>query len=247
MSAAVRQVGQFLGLIIGGLLMAAPLRSAVLIHEYALRGVLTDSKNGPTLTPIGGTITANGYVFGTDQGLSFASSLLTPANYSLEFSFKLNDPTGLDRLVDFQNLTSNVGLYQINGLLSFLPGAPAAGPVDILANTTVHIALTRNSATNIVTGYVNGEQRISFVDLTLLAVANGPSPQLQFFTDAFTTTQGGTLNYLRVFNGALTPQEVTALFIAGSPASIPEPSTVALLALGLAFVGFQAARFRRRA
>jgi hypothetical protein len=250
MSAPVRQVGQFLGSVFAALLCAASAQSAVLIHEYALRGALTDSKNGPALVQNGGSITPNGYVFSANQGVSFSSSVLTPANYSVEFSFKLSNPAGLDKLLDFQSLTANAGLYQVNGALSFLPGGPGA-PSDILADTTVHVALTRNSATNVVVGYVNGEQRFSFVDLSQWAVPIGVSPQFQFFIDDFTTSQldasGGTLNYLRVFNGSLTSQEVTALFLAGPPSLVPEPSTVVLLALGLALVGFQTARFCRRA
>src|SRR5687767_6676328 len=70
MSATVRQVGQFLGLVFAVLLCAAPAQSAVLIHEYALRGALTDSKNGPALVQNGGSITPNGYVFGANQGVS---------------------------------------------------------------------------------------------------------------------------------------------------------------------------------
>jgi hypothetical protein len=49
---------------------------------------------------------------------------------------------------------------------------------------------------------------------------------------------GGLLNYVRVFNGALNANEVSALHAAAPPNSIPEPSTLALLAAGLATLAF---------
>lgn len=216
-------------------LLLVPARAAVLIHEYALRGSLDDSQGGGPLRSLGGDITALGYVFAANQGLALSSRLLTPSNFSLEFSFQLDSTSGYAKLVDFHHLLDDTGLYQHNGRLDFFPAA-ASPTVDITANTDVHVVLTRDSATNLFTGYVNGQSQFSFTDPGLLSTLPGLGNTLYFFVDDFATgrseASGGTLNYLRVFNGALSAVEVNALYTAGPPLAIPEPSTLALLLLG---------------
>ena len=65
------------------LLLLSPARSAVLIHDYTLRGTLADSLPGPALVAMGGQITALGYVAVQSQGLKLTSPTLTVANYML--------------------------------------------------------------------------------------------------------------------------------------------------------------------
>src|SRR5207302_4862194 len=111
------------------------------------------------------------------------------------------------------------------------------------------VALTRNSSTGNVIGYVNGVPRLSFTDTNALAVTNAPGNELIFFVDDFATGQneasGGTLNYLRIYNGALTPAQVAALYAAGAPAAIPEPGATAAMG-GVAALGFFVRRRRTR-
>jgi hypothetical protein len=213
-----------------------PARAAVLIHEYALRGSLDDNLGGPALTSLGGDITALGYIFAANQGLSLRSALPTPTNYSLEFSFKLDSTVGATKLVDFHNRADDTGLYQTNGRLNYFPNATSS-VVDFAPGTDVHVVLTRDSATDIVTGYVNGQQRFSFVDTAL--DATHPNDRLYFFADdrfqgGASDASGGTINYLRMFNGALTASEVNALFLASPPLAVPEAPVAALLSIGLA-------------
>jgi hypothetical protein len=212
-----------------------PARGAVLIHEYALRGSLNDSLGGPALTSLGGDITALGYIFAANQGLSLRSALPTPANYSLEFSFKLDSTAGATKLIDFHNRADDTGLYQTDGRLNYFPNA-TAGTVDFAPGTDVHVVLTRDGATDVVTGYVNGKQSFSFVDTAL--DATHPNDRLYFFADdrfkgGASDASGGTVNYLRMFNGALTASEVNALFLAGPPMAVPEAPVAVLLSLGL--------------
>jgi hypothetical protein len=69
-----------------------------------------------------------------------------------------------------------------------------------------------------------------------------PNRELNFFRENFnvspTDPAGGTLQSIRIYNGALTAGEVGNLFAAAVPLPIPEPSTVALLLTGLAAVAF---------
>jgi hypothetical protein len=216
-------------------LLFVPARSAVLIHEYALRGTLADNLGGPALTSLGGEITALGYIFAANQGLSLTNSLLTPANYSLEFSLKLDSVAGTTKLVDFHNRADNTGLYQTQDRLTFIPsGAATAG--GIAAATNVHVVLTRDGATNVVTVFVNGQVGFSFLDTSLEATHR--NDRLYFLTnDLFMSSagdaSGGTLNYLRLFNGALTSAEVSTLFSAGPPLAIPEAPIAVLFSIGL--------------
>ena len=217
------------------MLVQLPVRAAVLIHEYALRGTLDDNMGGPPLSAFGGDITALGYVFAANQGVSFSSRAFNPANYSIEFSFKLSSPAGSTKLLDFHHLTSDPGLYLQNNRLSFNP-AIARGVTDVQAGIDMHVVLTRDGATDLVTAYVNGEAQFSFHDDLSLAAPPGFSNKVSFFLNDGNdlNASGGTLNYLRVFDGALTGGEVSALFANGPPAAIPEPPAIVLLTLGSA-------------
>ena len=97
--------------------------------------------------------------------------------------------------------------------------------------------LTRDGASGTVSGYVNGVLRLSFNDsATHYALVTAPNNQLIFFVDDLvqgTETSSGTVNYIRIYNGALSGADVAALYAAGAPSAIPEPAaTAALLALG---------------
>jgi hypothetical protein len=243
----VAQTRRFLFLVFGLAMLLVPARSAVLIHSYTLRGTLADAQGGPALTAFGGQITSLGYVFAANQGLLFSSPLFTPANFSLEFSFKFESPTGYDKIADFSQLSSDSGFYQRDGQLNFY-NAVSAAPLDFLPGTTVHVVLTRDSASNLVSGYVNGQSRFSFVDTGSLAVTSGT---LNFFVDDLATAQSeasaGTVSSIRIYNGALTASEVASVFTAGQPPlAIPEPSTTALLVVGSFVVLFAAHRRRKQ-
>ena len=224
----------------------APARGATLIAEFALRGNLNDNLAGPALVSLGGQITALGYVFAANQGLTLTSPALSPTNYSIELSFKFDATSGWRKIADFHNLADDTGFYQYFGNLNFY-NVVTASQTDFSSGVDVHVVLTRDSASNTVTGYVNGVQRFSFVDSSPLATVTAPNNQLTFFVDDFATSQNeassGTLNFLRVYNGALTAADVAALYAAGSPVAVPEPSTAMLLALGAA--GLLVRRWRR--
>ena len=219
----------------------------MVVHEYALRGTLDDTKGGTSLASLGGQITALGYVFAANQGLTLSSSALSAVNFSLELSFKFDTTSGYRKIADFHDRADDTGFYQLSGSLNFYP-VVTASTADFVADTNVHVVLTRDGATNAVTGYVNGQQRFTFIDTSPLATITAADNKLTLFADDFSTGQreasGGTVNYVRLFNGALTATEVDALFTGGGPTAIPEPSTVGLFAVGGLL--FAAANRRRR-
>lgn len=229
-------------------LALAPAHAATLVHEYALRGSLNDSQGGPALASLGGQITALGYVFSPNQGLTLTSAALSTSSFSLEFSFRFDTTAGYRKIVDFRDRTNDGGLYQLNGALNFYPIA-SAGQADFSPGIDLHVVLTRDGVTGLVVGYVNGQQRFTFQDSSGAAIITAPQNRLSFFVDDTAVSgeaSGGTVNYLRVYNGALTPAEVSASFAAGAPLAIPEPSAVALLVVGTGLLLGVGSRVRHR-
>ena len=227
---------RFIFLSICGLAVAVlPARAAVVVDEYALRGTLADTLGGPALGATGGQITPLGYVFAANQGLTLSNPALSSTSFSIELSFKFDVTSGYRKIADFHNLADDTGLYQLNGNLNFYP-VTTASQADFAPGVDVHLVLTRDGATNTVVGYVNGQQRFSFLDTSPLATITAANNRLTFFIDDFATSQGeasgGMLNYLRLYNGALTATEVSAAFAAGAPLSVPEPGTAGLLVAG---------------
>jgi hypothetical protein len=227
-------------------LLHLPGRAAVLIHEYALRGTLADNLGGESLTALGGQLTALGYVFAPNQGLSFMSRNFNPASYSIEFTFNLTTTSGLTKIVDFQNLATDAGLYARNATLAFTP-ITSASTQDLAPGTNTNVVVTRDATTNIVTTYVNGQQRLSFHDPLSLAVPPGLSNRLNFLTNDRNEPNGsgGLIDHLRVFEGVLNQAEVTQLFNLGNPSVVPEPPVYVMVMIGMA-AAVAARRFRNR-
>lgn len=221
-------------------LLPSPARSAVLIHDYTLRGTLDDRLTGPALVAMGGQITALGYVAVQSQGLRLTSPSLTVADYSVEFAFRHNSANGNMKLLDLHGLTDLTGLYEDNGRLTFSPGAAAAA-ANIASGTDLHVVLTRDCLSHQVSAYLNGQQVFAFTDPAGVAVV-ASNRELNFLRDNFnispTDPAGGTIQSIRIYNGALTAGEVSNLFAAAVPLPVPEPSTVALLLAGLAAIAF---------
>jgi hypothetical protein len=232
-------------LLCGLVLLHLPARAAILIHEYALRGSLEDTFGGNPLTALGGQITDLGYVFAANQGLAFSSRLFTPKDYTIELSFRFDTTIAASKIIDFHHLTAESGLYQRNGTLAFRPAGTTRFS-DFVPGTNVHVVLTRDGATDLVTAYVNGQQRFSFCDDLSLAAPPGLSNKLSFFVGDKFNASGGTADYLRIFNGALTASEVSALFAAVPPMVVPEPSTLILLTTGTLALALTWRRRRNR-
>ncbi len=216
-------------------------QSAALIHDYQLNGSLADSLGGPSLVAAGGVLSANGYAFGANQGLSLSNGLGDNGNYSIELQFSFSDVSGYRKVLDFKDRADDKGFYVLTSNLNFYPFAfPSGDPftADVLAD----VILTRNVDTNQTNGYVNGAQFFSFTDGGGDAVFNAANGIIQFFKDDFVTQGGeasaGCVRRIRVFDSALDITEVTDAQapLAGSCGTndVPEPGSLALLGLGLA-------------
>jgi hypothetical protein len=189
-------------------------------HDYQLNGTLADALGGPSLMALGGTLTATLYASGSNLGLNATPTLTNPANYTLELNFLWTHLTGSwQKIVDFHNLTSNVGLYAVGNGLHFVNG-----PFEANVFTQLEFArfvLTRDDATNIVRAYLDGVEIWSFIDTAGDAVFNGPNQIIRFFQDDTVTGQietgAGHVDSIRIYDVALTPAQVSML---------PDPITI---------------------
>jgi hypothetical protein len=231
----------FKGAILAVFALAAVSPAATVSHIYELNGSFADTLGGPAMVSAGGTLGASGYTFSYDQGPNLSNAITS--DYSIELLFRLDEVGGYNRVFDFKNRTTDIGVYVQDGGLKFWP-ITSNGPTTIAANEIAHVVLTRNGG-GTVTGYLQGIQQFSFVDSGSDAVFSGPNNIIHILRDE--GTQGvpgehsaGFLDRVRIYEGALTGVEVAALQAGGPPpglSAVPEPSTWTLIAAGMSILG----------
>jgi hypothetical protein len=229
------------------LLLAVPTAwGAAIVHDYNLTSSLNDLIGSATLVSDGGSISAAGYTFGTDQGLNVSSVLSNTGNYSILMDFSFQSLSGFRKVLDFKNLASDNGLYDLGSALNyfnFSTGSTGAFTADTLAR----VIITRDSSTNTLVGYVNGVSQISFTDSTSDATFTGTNGIIRFFEDDNVTggneSSVGLATHISLYDGALTASEVAAL--GGVTSGVPEPASLLLVMAGLAGLKLAAKTFRR--
>jgi hypothetical protein len=190
-------------------------------HNYQLNNSLADELGGPNLVSLGGAMTATGYDFSANQGLNLSSAISNGGNYGIEIVFSWDALSGgYQKILDFHNLTSDVGLYALGTGLNFVNGGFA--PDVFVANQSTHLVLTRDDATDMLRAFVNGTEVWSYHDVAGDAVFDAPANIVRFFQDDTTSGQteaeAGFVDRIRVFNVALDTGQVLALL---NPASVP--------------------------
>jgi hypothetical protein len=210
------------------------------VHQYRLDGSYADDYGGPNLVPASGTLGANDYTFGPNQGLSLTGALANTGVYTIEIQFKFNDVVGWQKIIDFKNLGPDTGFYSQNGTLSFYNFATGG---SFPANIFQTVVITRDGG-NQVKAYINGALAFQFNDSSSAGVFSTNS--IHFFKDDAATGFGeaaaGTVNYIRTYDEALSAGQVAALQAPTAP--VPEPATI-LIWGGLAACGLVPALRRK--
>lgn len=236
-------------LIAAAMLSAAGASHAGLIHQYDLNGSLKDAKGGADLVSHGAVQGPASYAFTLNKGLQLAYAL--GSVYSIDMEFKLDaDNRTYQRLLNFQFASPDHGLYMSGNRFCFYrSGCSAFG--SFTAGQDIRLTVTRDTAA-LVSFYQNGTKLFSFQDANgktgqtdLANVIEPPMPErvrlLSFFKDdgagEFAT---GSVDFIHLYDHALSQQEITAL----SAAEVPEPAPLGLIGAGLALAGWTR---RRRA
>jgi len=221
------------------LTFAVAAQAAAADHLYQLNGSLADSLGGPALTAFGGTLGAGGYNFAADQGLSLAYALGGVYTIDLAFRFDAlyaNSGSGYQKIIDFNSLTSDAGLYARAGSVDLYP-ATSTAPL-LSAGVEQRLTMTRNAA-SLVTLYVGGVEVLRYADIG--GLANFGTNLATFFRDDAVTGHSeagsGSIDYLRTFDRALSATEV-----AGLASAVPEPGTAVMFGAGLGLLGLAARR-----
>jgi hypothetical protein len=231
-------------LVVACLLSSLPANAAILVHDYQFNGNLNDSLGGPSLVANGGSVSATNYTFGPNEGLSLSNGFTGFAgNYSIviDFSFLEKGDAAYAKIIDFQDLTSDTGLYQLTeGGVSLLdlydadvpPGDVGIGITPITFDVQIQVTLTRDAGGE-VAGYVDGVQQFSFTDTDGHFVFSEVNNVAHFFWDDDTTQ-----------NAEVTSGQVDRIRIYSDAAAVPEPASLAIWGLGA--LGCAIAGYRRR-
>ena len=187
---------------------------AALVNSYDFDGSYADTLGaGNDIVGSGGTISGGEYIFSGNQGLRLTDALPSTTDYAIELGFSVTDSVGgYNKLIDFQDLASDLGLYIYSGTLDFsTTGAARSGGV--------------------LSYYLDGALIASAADTGNQAVSG--SNVLNFFEDDFTTSQGesfaGAVDYIRIHDNISTFGTV--------PAPVPLPAGLPLLLGGFGLLG----------
>jgi hypothetical protein len=154
---------------------------------YELNGSYAESNGGPSLVPYGGTLGPTGYTFGVQQGLSLSGTGAFDS-YSIDIRFFFDPLNGYQKILDFQNRTSDSGLYSLDRSLQLFattgsgdPHAGSAGPV--FTNGTMADLLVTRNASGLFSAFVIGQAGFSVMDMNGATRFSGPDNIIYFFMD----------------------------------------------------------------
>jgi PEP-CTERM motif len=198
----------------------------------------------------------NGSSTPADQGglTVNTTGLISATSYSVEmvFSFNSAGPTGWTRVLDVQNRQSDDGFYVDPS--NHLDVYPVAGGTTTFSYEAYHVVhLTVGGG--VVNAYLDGnlEFSASTTVMNITDTTDNPNNLMGFFLDNVVGGgQGewapGNIALIQLYNGVLDQSQISsqAENPFGGLVTVPEPSSVVLLGLGMAGGCVVTLRFRRR-
>jgi len=123
-------------------------------------------------------------------------------NYTVDIYFITNDVTSFKRLMSFGPNNIDRGLYVVGGHVELYPGALGTNP-SIVADTWVHVAVTRSGRSGRLRVYVDGAQELTFSDKRgRFELKRG---KVVFFQDDTTEHMAGFIKDVRIYDRVLVP------------------------------------------
>ncbi|NBZ89727.1 LamG-like jellyroll fold domain-containing protein [Stagnihabitans tardus] len=230
--------------------LALPAPAATLYSQFLFDGTTaTDSLGHTTATETGaGTVGSGSYNFGLADGLdlNFGTAL---SSWSLVLRANLDDMSGWRRVLATDvplasgGFVSDEGLYFRDGNLNYCCGGYGSSTTTTAANTDFVLAVVFDGSLSKV--FLNGALQFSFPSGAAAHLPHA-TDMLRLFNDQVSYTDeeaSGKMDYLEIYDGALTDSEVLAR--TGPMAAVPLPATGLLLAGALA--GLAALRRKRLA
>lgn len=209
--------------------------NAAVIGDFRLDGSLANAAGGTlSLSNNGGALGASGIAFGAGHGPSIAGFANTGV-YSVEVAFSLSTLSGWTRLLEFKGLTADTGLYSY-AQRAYFYDSTISPQGDLMPDTMARLVFTRDGAGNSV-AYIGNNAVISFIDTGNLATITSV---LNFFNDDAVLggeQSAGFVDYIRIYDTALSADQVSSLVPPAVSGAVPEPGTWAMMLAGLGFVG----------
>jgi hypothetical protein len=226
-------------------------------YTYNFNNNLNESAGGPTLTEVVSCSAAQGgfasqlvtttagscnaapqtvFAFNEGGGLAFPNNSTIGATYTIHVFFKFNALSGYQRIIDFLDGSTDVGLYTLNDCLNFYPNGNVGACPYFVANKFYLLTLVRDGATNTITVYINGTSFGTYNDAALTYVPSTATTPIVFFRDNIASSaqcedRDGSIKYLSVSAQAATATEVNATWM-----------NICSIALPVTLVSFTAAK-----
>ena len=185
----------------------------------ALQKIGPGTNTFTTATVDGSSRTVLRFPEGNGLKLSPTTGVVPNNTYTIVVLFELNevgdDVSRFRRILDFENGTSDSGLYVEDGRLSFYRQGIGSvkGTTPIPANRYVQVVVNRD-ASGMVRGYVDGAEQFSFDDSVSQSAVIGGANTLRFFKDDTIEHSAGSAARIRLFGSALSADRCRS---AGSP------------------------------
>jgi len=171
----------------------------VLVRDYDFPEKLSDhTEKGPRLEALRGMLGFGNYRFEAGHGLVLADGGVSD-QYAVEITFRFEKVDGWQKIIDFKDRASDVGLYVYNGSLQFYPFS-AGG--EFRPGETYRVRLERDRATKRVSGYLNDAKVVDFDDVADDAVFQ--DRKAAFFVDDLATRSeesAGEVKRIRIWDG----------------------------------------------